>query len=85
MPLTAFTNVFAGNPLDRSSYNRANADWVAEKIAVERKDLGSVNPVLAHAVEARMLGRPVLIDPLIVPVQVPGGSSLLLCSRMWAR
>jgi superfamily II DNA or RNA helicase len=44
---------------------------VAAKIAVERKDLGSVNPVLAHAVEARMLGRPVLIDPLTVPVRVP--------------
>jgi hypothetical protein len=44
---------------------------VAQKIAVERKDLGSVNPVLAHAVEARMLGRPVLVDPLTVPVRVP--------------
>ena len=44
---------------------------VAEKIAVERKDLGSVNPVLAHAVEARMLGRPVLVNPLTVPVSVP--------------
>ena len=37
---------------------------VAQKMAVERQDLGSVNPVLAHAVEARMLGRPVLVDPL---------------------
>ena len=39
---------------------------VAQKVATERQDLGSVNPVLAHAVEARMLGRPVLIDPLQV-------------------
>jgi superfamily II DNA or RNA helicase len=39
---------------------------VARKIAIERRDLGSVNPVLAHAVEAQMLGRPVLIDPLTV-------------------
>jgi superfamily II DNA or RNA helicase len=39
---------------------------VARKIATERRDLGSVNPVLAHAVEARMLGMPVLIDPLTV-------------------
>jgi superfamily II DNA or RNA helicase len=44
---------------------------VAKKVAVERKDLGSVNPVLAHAVEARMLGRPVLVDPLTVPIRVP--------------
>jgi superfamily II DNA or RNA helicase len=39
---------------------------IAEKVATERRDLGSVNPVLAHAVEARMLGRPVLQDPLTV-------------------
>ncbi len=41
---------------------------VARKVALERRDLGSVNPVLAGAVEARMLGRPVLVDPLqVVP------------------
>jgi len=39
---------------------------VARKVAAERRDLGSVNPVLAGAVEARMLGRPVLVDPLTV-------------------
>jgi NAD+ diphosphatase len=33
MPLTAFTNVFAGNPLDRASYQRSNADWIQEKVA----------------------------------------------------
>lgn len=32
-------------------------------MATERRDLGSVNPVLAGAVEARMLGRSVLVDP----------------------
>ena len=36
---------------------------VAEKVAREREDLGRVNPVLARAVESRMLGRPVLDDP----------------------
>ncbi len=39
---------------------------VATKVARERRDLGSVNPVLAAAVEARMLGRPVLVDPTTV-------------------
>ena len=48
---------------------------VAQKVATERRDLGSVNPVLAHAVEARMLGRPVLIDPLQV---TPNTSTSLL-------
>jgi NAD+ diphosphatase len=28
MPLSAFTNVFAGNPLDRNSYRRPDADWL---------------------------------------------------------
>ena len=36
---------------------------VATKIATERRDLGPVNPVIAAAIEARMLGRPVLHDP----------------------
>ncbi len=36
---------------------------VAAKVATERQDLGRVNPVLAAAVEARMLGRPLLEDP----------------------
>jgi superfamily II DNA or RNA helicase len=39
---------------------------VATKVAAERRDLGSVNPVLAAAVEARMLGRPVMTDPTSV-------------------
>jgi superfamily II DNA or RNA helicase len=43
---------------------------VARKVAAERRDLGSVNPVLAGAVEARMLGRPVLVDPLTVTPKV---------------
>ena len=33
MPLSAFMNVFAGNPLDRASYARANPDWIREKLA----------------------------------------------------
>jgi superfamily II DNA or RNA helicase len=43
---------------------------VARKVAQERRDLGSVNPVLAHAVEAQMLGRPILLDPLQVAPKV---------------
>ena len=27
MPLDSFTNVFAGNPLDRASYQRSQVDW----------------------------------------------------------
>jgi SNF2 family DNA or RNA helicase len=44
---------------------------VATKVATERKDLGTVNPVLASAVEAHLLGRPVLIDPMAVKASAP--------------
>jgi NAD+ diphosphatase len=33
MPLTAFTNTFAGNPLDRASDRRINLEWVAARLA----------------------------------------------------
>jgi NAD+ diphosphatase len=33
MPLSAFTNVFAGNPLDRQSARRADPDWVEAQLA----------------------------------------------------
>src|SRR5579863_1156957 len=32
MALTAFMNVFAGNPLDRASYHRTEPDWVEQKL-----------------------------------------------------
>lgn len=52
---------------------------VARKVATEREDLGSVNPVLAQAVESRMLGRPRLIDPLRVTPKAT--TSLLRAER----
>ncbi len=33
MPLEAFQNTFAGNPLDRVSYKRADPDWISEQLA----------------------------------------------------
>jgi NAD+ diphosphatase len=52
MPLSAFQNVFAGNPLDRSSYQRSNPDWIAEKLA----DPGSIAMVLWN-------GKPMVESP----------------------
>jgi superfamily II DNA or RNA helicase len=46
---------------------------VASKVAQEREDLGRVNPVLARAIESRMLGRPILDDPFAAQ---PGPSAL---------
>ncbi|MBA2694967.1 MAG: DEAD/DEAH box helicase, partial [Actinobacteria bacterium] len=62
---------FVGTGWQRAEAGSYEADLeflsrVAAKVATEREDLGSVNPVLAHAVEARMLGRPLLIDPTTV-------------------
>ncbi|HEX7948506.1 MAG TPA: NAD(+) diphosphatase [Phenylobacterium sp.] len=33
MPLSFFTNTFAGNPLDRASDRRTNSEWLAEQLA----------------------------------------------------
>mgnify|MGYP006208247883 CR=1 FL=1 len=33
MPLQSFQNTFAGNPLDRASDRRPDADWVASQLA----------------------------------------------------
>ena len=44
---------------------------VAQKVAQEREDLGRVNPVLAQAVESRMLGRPLLDDPFATQPSTP--------------
>lgn len=62
---------FAGAGWDRADAGSYEADLeflsrVAEKVAQERADLGRVNPVLANAVESRMLGRPIAADPFTV-------------------
>jgi NAD+ diphosphatase len=41
MTLAAFTNTFAGNPLDRASYRRSDPSWVAERLA-DPESLGVV-------------------------------------------
>src|SRR5262245_28629335 len=33
MPLQSFQNTFAGNPLDRASDRRGNAEWLAQQLA----------------------------------------------------
>jgi superfamily II DNA or RNA helicase len=62
---------FVGAGWREASANSYEADLeflsrVARKVAIEREDLGAVNPVLARGVEAQMLGRPVLVDPTSV-------------------
>lgn len=54
---------------------------VARKIAIERRDLGSVNPVLAAGVEARMLGHKVYDDPLVVEPKPTAETELLAAEQ----
>ena len=67
---------FVGAGWERADAGSYEADLeflsrVAAKVAREREDLGRVNPVLAQAVEARMLGKPVLDDPFTAPARPP--------------
>jgi ERCC4-related helicase len=69
---------FVGAGWEHASEGSYEADLeflsrVAAKVAQEREDLGRVNPVMAKAVESRMLGRPVLDDPFTAR---PGTSPL---------
>ncbi|MEX2291793.1 MAG: DISARM system SNF2-like helicase DrmD [Mycobacteriales bacterium] len=69
---------FVGAGWEQASEGSYEADLeflsrVAAKVAQEREDLGRVNPVMARAVERRMLGRPVLDDPFTAR---PGTSPL---------
>ena len=57
---------------------------VAKKVATEREDLGPVNPVLAAAVEARMLGRGPLFDPTALGAS-PSAASLRAERELRAR
>ncbi|MCA6335766.1 MAG: NADH pyrophosphatase, partial [Phenylobacterium sp.] len=36
MPLTAFQNTFAGNPLDRASERRKDSVWLAERLSSDQ-------------------------------------------------
>ena len=69
---------FVGSGWEQAAAGSYEADLeflsrVAEKVSREREDLGRVNPVLASAVEARMLGRPLLADPFTA---LPGTTPL---------
>jgi len=83
MTLMAFTNTFAGNPLDRASYRRGDAAWIGEQLAAP-ESLGVViwngKPLVEDAegggariayVSARMAG------------DLAGGPERLLFLGLW--
>jgi NAD+ diphosphatase len=84
MPLTAFMNVFAGNPLDRSSYARAKPEWIAEKLA----DPGSLALVMWNGkpmVEKRKEGAGSQIAYVRAEMagELSDGAERLLFMGMW--
>ena len=88
MPLTSFTNTFAGNPLDRASDRRAKAPWVAERLA----DAGSLaiamwngRPLVEDAKDAANGAGGVRIAYLAADLarQLSGGPERLLFLGLW--
>jgi len=84
MPLSAFMNVFAGNPLDRASYHRAEPDWVAARLA----DPNSLALVLWNGkpmVEGRKEGKGSQIAYIRADMagELSGGPERLLFMGLW--
>ena len=75
MPLESFTNTFAGNPLDRMSEKRGEADWIAEEIKRLTSQEGRAWTDVAVLYRVNALSRP-LEDALLrhgVPYHVQSG------------
>jgi NAD+ diphosphatase len=85
MPLNAFTNTFAGNPLDRVSYKRSDPDWIDAQL----KDPNTLAVALWN-------GKPLIEDapgpdkalriaylPMALAREVAGGDQRLLFLGLW--
>jgi NAD+ diphosphatase len=82
MPLDAFTNVFAGNPLDRASDKRSDASWVAGKLA----DPSSLALVIWNGrpmVEKRDGGSQIAYVRADLAGELSGGTERLLFMGLW--
>ncbi len=83
MPLTAFTNVFAGNPLDRASDKRGTADFIAQALA-DRDSLAVALWNGKPLLETSPQGAP-RIAYLAAPMaaELAGGAERLLFLGLW--
>lgn len=83
MPLTAFQNTFAGNPLDRASDRRTDAAWLAEQLA-SADSLGFVmwngRPFVEPAKDG---GVQIAYLPAKLVGELAGGSERLLFMGLW--
>ncbi len=82
MPLTAFRNTFAGNPLDRASERRGDAAWLAEKLAAPEALAVAIwngRPLLEAADEGFRLA----YIPGPLAGELAGGEERLLFLGLW--
>jgi NAD+ diphosphatase len=83
MPLDAFRNTFAGNPLDRASDRRADADWLAEQLgSVDSLGLAIWNgrPFVEKTKDG---GWQIAYLPAKLVGQLAGGDERLLFMGLW--
>jgi len=82
MPLDAFMNTFAGNPLDRASDRRSDAEWIAEKLAAPDSLAMAIwngQPM----VEPREGGVQIAYFPPKVAQELSEGAERLLFMGLW--
>src|SRR6476659_7845758 len=87
MPLDAFFNTFAGNPLDRASDKRADAEWLARQLASD-ESLGFAVWDGRPFVEAGpktdgVAGVQLAYLPAKMVGELAGGSERLLFMGLW--
>ena len=84
MPLNAFTNTFAGNPLDRASDRRAKPAWVAERLAGAESLAVAIwngKPFVEDAKDGG--GVQIAYLPAEMARQLSGGAERLLFLGLW--
>ncbi|MGZ3347284.1 MAG: NUDIX-like domain-containing protein, partial [Caulobacteraceae bacterium] len=83
MPLDAFFNTFAGNPLDRASDRRIDADWLARQLASD-ESLGLAvwngQPFVEPTKEG---GLQIAYLPARLVGELAGGNERLLFLGLW--
>ena len=83
MPLDAFSNTFAGNPLDRASDKRSDPDWLATQLASDEAlgvAIWNGQPFVEPAKDG---GRQIAYLPAKLVAELAGGDVRLLFLGLW--
>ena len=83
MPLDFFQNTFAGNPLDRASYQRTNADWLAQQLKADDSlgvALWNGRPFVEKTKDG---GAQIAYLPAKLVGEIAGGAERLLFMGLW--